>query len=122
MENFTSGTQYGDIKGNITMDEQHAKGLHAIATANGVNINVDFPIAFDLYIGENDFVNLSVYTVERNNNDYETAKELVDNNDPIPVKKVDINISVADFFKHFKRINITASPMDGVIGKDYTII
>ena len=122
MDKFTSATQYGDIKGNITMDQQHAKGLHELAKANGVNLNVDFPIAFDLYVGENGFVDLSIYTVKVDDNNYETAKELVDSSDPIPVKKVDINISVDDFFKHFKRINITASPMEGVIGKDYTII
>lgn len=122
MDNFTSSTQYGDIRGNVTMDEQHAKGLHEIATANGVNIDIDFPIAFDLYIGENGYASLSIYTVKRDNNDYKTAKDFVDNHNPIPVNKVDISMSVTDFFKHFKRISITASPMDGVIGKDYTII
>jgi len=120
MNNFTSSTHYGEIKGNITMDQQFDRGIYKIASDYGVNTAVNVPIAFDFRILERGHGSLSIYTVDIT--DYDIAKELIDGNDPIPVKKVNVNISVTDFFKHFKQISITASRMKGVIGRDYTII
>lgn len=128
MNNFMPSTQYSDIKGNISMDEEDYKGLHKLVELSGIDSDKNFPIAFDLHIdslgtysNKKIMTSLVIYTVE-DNPSYQTTKDFVDNNDPIPVKSVGIEISLDDFFKHFKRINIVASGIDGVIGKNYKII
>ena len=123
MENFSASVQYGDLKGGVSIDEGDLKGLHDFASDNGIATEQYFPIGMSFYIGENRFVSTTVITVDvvANNipGDYENIKDFIEQNNPVPVVKFDIDKDINEFFKYTKRVNILFERKGlGLYGKD----
>jgi len=123
MESFSASVQYEDLKGGVSIDEGDLKGLHDFAQSNGINTTQYFPVGVSFYIGENDFVNTTVITVDvvANNipGDYENIKDFIEKNDPVPVVKFDIDKDINEFFKYTKRVSIVFERKElGLYGKN----
>jgi len=122
-QEFNSGTQYGDIHGNITIDNAHNSGLHEFAEEFSVDTDRYFPIGIDIYIGDNSFVNISIIAVDTTiSNDYDNIRDYFNNNDIVDVKEFTLkNATLDDYLKHCKRLNIRASLLPELMGKTINI-
>ncbi len=125
METLEASVQYGDIKGNIAIDEDHAKGLHEFAQEQGIDTNKLFPIAVDFRKCVDGTIGTTIIAVDTNAHnipgDYENIKDFIEQNDPVPVVQIDVDGDINAFFKHCKRVSITAERGDiGILGKRIT--
>lgn len=126
-EIFTSSTQYGDIKGNITIDGMMGGNLSEFAKANGINTSQYFPIGIEIYLGENDFQSISIIAVDKNaiglGTTYENVKVYLEQNEEVDVKKIDLpNATLNDYLKLCKRFSIVASSIPELMNKTINII
>lgn len=121
-EIFRSSTQYGDLKGNITIDGFDGRNLHDFAQANGVNTSQYFPIGIDIYIGDHGHQSISIVTIDVGavgiGSTYDNIKEYLENNEEINVKKIDCpNATLNDYLKHCKRFSIAAASLPELMDK-----
>ena len=61
-----------------------------------------------------------VHAVVVDRTGYKSAKDLVEITNPIPVRRVDLNLTLQEFFSHFKRFNafLTWNTLD-LAGREY---
>ena len=125
-EVFTSSTQYGDLKGNVTIDGFDGGNLHDFAQANGVNTNQYFPIGIDIYIGEHGHQSISIITIDVNavgiGSIYENIKDYLESNEEIDVKKFTFpNVTLNDYLQKCKRFSIVAASIPELIKKQMNV-
>lgn len=125
-EVFTSSTQYGDLKGNITIDGFMGGNLHDFAKAYGINTSQYFPIGIDIYIGQNGHQNISIVAIDVGavgiGSTYDNIKVYIESNDIIDVKKIDCpNATLDDYLKVCKRFSITAAALPELMNKTMNI-
>jgi len=77
----------------------------------------------DFYIGENSFISTTIITIDvvthRIPGDYDNIKDFIEQNNPVPIVKFDIDKDINEFFKYTKRVNIVFERRDiGLYGKD----
>ena len=113
LETLQAGTQYGDWKGTAAADEFGVgdESFGKLFEATGeVDPDKDIMIGFNFYWIEGSFY-LSGYfhalPAENVRGWYPTLNQKfqADPNETINVKKVDVQIALEEFFKHFKRLN-----------------
>lgn len=126
-EIFRSSTQYGDLKGNITIDGFDGNNLHDFAQVNGVNTSQYFPIGLNIYIGENGFQNISIVAIDLGavgiGSTYDNIKTYIDSNEEIDVKKFDCpNATLDDYLKMCKRFSIAAASLPELMNKTINIV
>ena len=125
-EIFTSSTQYGDIKGDVTIDGMMGGNLSEFAKANGIDTNQYFPIGIDIYVGENKYQSISIIAVDKNEiglgTTYENVKVYLEENEEVDVKKINLpNATLDDYFKLCKRFSISASSIPELMNKKINI-
>jgi hypothetical protein len=124
---FTSATQYGDIKGNVTIDGMMGGNLSEFAKNNGINTDQYFPIGIEIYVGENDFQSLSIIAIDKNaiglGTTYDNVKTYLEQNEEVDVKKIDLpNTTLNDYLKLCKRFSIAASSIPELMHKTINIV
>lgn len=110
-ENLVAGTQYNDWQGQIALDDQDFKGIREYLK-NNLN-NKDVVIGIDTFfhgesLNRNEKIEVKAYI---------TSEELEGK-----YKAIKFEIELKDFFKLFKRINITASRKNQLEGKTIEVI
>lgn len=110
-ENLNAGTQYNDWQGQIALDDQDFNGIREHLKNN--LSNKDIVIGIDTFfhgesLNRNDKIEVKVYV---------TNEELEGK-----YKAIKFEIKLEDFFKLFKRINITASRKNQLEGKTIEVI
>ena len=127
MTRFTAGTQYGDWKGTAAADEfgDVTDKFDELFEATGkVDPKNDIMIAFEFYAGEGHFYLAGYFHPKSNSNSLGWIPSLNDdfnsNAKPIQVRKVEVNLTLEQFFKYFKRFNVVLvqSGLD-ISGRDY---
>ena len=113
MTRFTAGTQYGDWKGTAAADEfGTGSSFDELFEATGkVNKENELLIGFEFYIGENSFFYLAGYFHPKSNsNPHGWIPSLNDDfkkiTKPIPVRKIEVELTLEQFLKYFKRLNV----------------
>jgi len=125
-EVFTSSTQYGDIKGNVTIDGQMSNNLHEFSKNYKIDTEKYFPIGIDIYIGENKYQNIDIIAIDKDviglGLKYENIKAYLEENDKPDVKKINIpNATLDDYLKFCKRFSISASSIPELMNKTINI-
>jgi hypothetical protein len=131
MVRFQAGTQYGDWHGTAAADEPGAAddSFDKLFEATGkVDTEKEIMIGFEFYAGEGHFF-LGGYFHARPDHIgagyYPTLNEKFQKNPaaPIRVKRVSVDITLEEFFKHFKRFNVVLvdDALD-IIGREYEVI
>ncbi len=126
-EIFTSSTQYGDITGNITIDGMIGGNLSEFARINGIDTEQFFPIGIQIYLGVNNFQDISIIVVDKNaiglGTTYENVKVYLEENEEVDVKKINLpNATLNDYLKLCKRFSIAASLLPELMNKKINII
>jgi len=105
MEVFQAGTQYGDWKGTAAADGEHAISFEQYLESKGLTREGEFLIAVSFY-SEHEFVYVRAFFYEGPQALEEVRKKLSKVKDPIPVRAVEVPLTVAEFFSKFKRFNV----------------
>lgn len=124
IDTFHASVQYGDFKGSSASDRADiGDANHWLITKNLKNTD-EFLLGIQVYAGESHGEHrdpVTVYFLLAKTGSYDTAKAMIDSRSgPIPVRRVDVQMPLVEFFGLFKRFSITLSP-DGMLeGKDYS--
>ena len=106
---FKAGVQYGDWKGTAAADNADFSAMSKYLQQAGLLGTSEFLVGFEVYVGETrgtepPFFSSRAFIIQ--SGDFETAKEAVDSQNPLPVEAKDLDLKLADFFKLFKRFNL----------------
>jgi hypothetical protein len=123
---FRAGTQYGDWKGTAAADEPGVdNAFDELFEATGeVEPDKEIMIGFEFSNLEGSFYLTGYFhrkPAENKSGWYPTLNEQFQReNGPIKVKTVRVEITLEEFFKHFKRFNVVMvdKALD-IVGRDY---
>ena len=130
-ERFQARTQYEDWKGTASADEfgDMTDKLDELFEATGkIDPAKEIMIGFEFYHGEGMFLCSGYFHPLPGENDggyYPSlnAKFQKDQINPIQVKKVDVELTLEEFFKCFKRFNVVL--LNGameIVGREYEVV
>lgn len=124
METFKAAVQYGDLKGSSAADRADMIDASKWLRDNGHIQDDDYVIGISMSVGENHgkhkdpvYVHFLVTDLGGFANIPEKIKA---SQEPIPVKKIDLDMNIADFLALFKRLEITLSNGGLLEGVTYT--
>jgi len=120
---FKAAVQYGDFEGTAAADRADKNDLGDYLRSNGLMQAGEFLVAVELWVGENHggkVAQPSIRALVVDAPDYDGAVRNVLNQDPVPVRKIDLPISLDQFLGLFKRFAVTLTIRGGELGgKDY---
>lgn len=128
MSIFKATVQYQDWNGTAAADDaDNNKTLSAFLEGKGLMKDTESLIASSLWIGENKggklgSVSIAAYLFDRPS--FDTVKAALDSiNGPIPVRKVDVEVSLEEYIAFFKRFAVihTRNGLN-IEGREYTLI
>ena len=120
---FKAGVQYGDFEGSAAADRADKNDLGDYLRSNGLMQDGEFLVAVELWVGESHggkVAQPSISALVVDAPDYDGAVRDVLNTDPVPVRKIDLPISLDQFLSLFKRFAVTLTIRGGDLSsKDY---
>jgi hypothetical protein len=126
MTRFAAGTQYGDWKGTAAADEFGAdSSFKELFKATGkVDTENEILIGFEFYAGEGHFYLAGYFHPKSNSNILGWIPSLNDDfngkTEPIQVRKIEVKLTLVQFFKYFKRFNVVLVQHGlDICGRDY---
>ena len=121
---FKAGVQYGDWKGSAAADNADMNAIQMKLRESGILKSSEFLVGFEAYAGESrgdqgPYFSCRAFIIDGSK--FETAKEAVDSQNPIPVKARDMKLSLLEFFALFKRFDMVLTHRGLEIeGREYT--
>lgn len=120
---FKASVQYGDFEGTAAADRADNGDLSSYLRSTGLMQNNEFLIAAELWIGENHGGVVkppSIRALVVDAPDHEGAVQDVLCQDPVPVRRIDLPITLDQFIGFFKRFAVTLTIRGGDLeGKEY---
>lgn len=120
---FKAGVQYGDFEGSAAADRADKNDLGDYLRSNGLMHAGELLVAAELWVGENHSGKVaqpSIQAIVVDAPDHDNAVRDVLNQAPVPVRKIDLPISLDQFLGLFKRFAVTLTIRGGDLrGKDY---
>jgi hypothetical protein len=120
---FKAGVQYGDFEGTAAADRADKADLGDYLRSNGLMHDGEFLVSVELWVGENSGGKLgstSVRALVVSAPDYDGAVRDVLREEPVPVRVINVPLSLVDFIALFKRFAVTLTIRGGELtGKDY---
>lgn len=126
MTQFSSSVQYNDLKGTVSADRADMTDARKWLLDQGLINEDEFVIGIEMFAGENHGEHrdpVSVRFLVSGLNGYQNIPEMIQNTPaPLPVKEIQKDMNVSDFFALFKRFNVTLSN-DGMLeGTEFSAI
>ena len=122
MERFTASVQYGDWKGTAAADNADQNDLTDFLRSKNLMQSNEFLVGVRAFIGENHGGKVKDPHIEvLIATNYDTVKTYIDATpDPVPLKRVKLQLTLVEFFGLFKRfeIAIARSGLD-LPGREY---
>lgn len=124
MERFTASVQYGDWKGTAAADNADQNDLADLLRAKNLMQPDEFLVGVRVFIGENHggkvkdpYIEVLIATT----NNFDTVKAFFDATpDPIPLRKVALQLTLVEFLGLFKRLEIAIGRDGlGLSGREY---
>ena len=124
METFRASVQYNDWKGTAAADDADQNSIRKLLRERGALSDDDFLIGIELWLGEmhgDEVERPSVSALIIDAEDFEEAKRLLnETGDPLPVKRVELELSMEEFLLLFKRFAVSLSWQDfDLTGREY---
>jgi hypothetical protein len=124
-ETLHAATQYSDFKGGAAADRADGAGPAEWLRQNGHITNSEFLVGIDFSVGENHGVHrdpVYVTFLIFDAGSYETVAGHIASlplDEPVSVRRVSLELTLAEFFALFKRVNVTLSPLEVMQGRTY---
>ena len=127
MPYFKASVQYQDYEGTSAADNADQNDLADYLKKKGLMTSNQTILAASLWVGENHggklgSTSVSAYLFDKPSHD--TVKDELDSmSGPIPVRKVDVEVTIEEFIGFFKRFNVllTRKGFD-LTDREYTVI
>lgn len=123
-ESFDASVQYNDFKGSSASDRADRGDADDWLNKKGLKNEGEFLLGIELFSGESHGVHkdpVYVHFLLATSGNYDTVKAMVDSTlGPVPVRRVDVQMPLLEFFGLFKRFSITLSPGGMLEGKDHS--
>ncbi len=117
-DHFSASVQYNDWKGTAAADNSDHRGIHDYLAEKALITDNEFLLSVTFYRSEG-FVRIGAFLL-KDADKYETAAAaLADMPDPIPVRRVDVEISTDEFMELFKRFNVVLCWKLNIEGREY---
>ena len=122
---FQADTHYGDLKGSVAADKADvtsasrwlAKNNHISEKECLVGLSMDVNIIHEKVQGDVD-VKFLIASIEG----YSNVPEMIEANDSLPVRALELSMSFTEFFVLFKRFGLTLSTDNLLEGKEYRVV
>ncbi|NSX04797.1 hypothetical protein [Cupriavidus gilardii] len=119
MAYFSAGVQYDDWRGQVAADDADLAGIRDYVRESGLIKDGDTVVGVTFYAGGENFISISALVVRGHRAD-EFEEALQHPERKLPLESVDLDLSISEFFKHFKRFNIALAPNGlELIGREY---
>ncbi|MGD0110183.1 MAG: hypothetical protein ABSC06_40150 [Rhodopila sp.] len=120
-----ASVQYNDWRGTCAADDADNRALRSFLQEKGLSKGTDFLVGIDLWIGENHHGRVQEPTVTalviEGLEDHADVSEFIKQKNPIPMKRIDIEITLNEFMGLFKRFKVVLSPPSlGLEDREYT--
>jgi hypothetical protein len=114
---FKAQVQYQDWEGTAAADGHQGHDFEEFLKGNQLMGPNETLIALSLSVIQG---SVHVHAVVVDRTGYNSAKDLVEGTNPIPVRRVDLNLTLQEFFSHLKRFNavLTWNTLD-LTGREY---
>jgi hypothetical protein len=126
MESFVASVQYGDWDGTAAADDADQRDIHALLREkDAYDSTKEIVIGVKLWIGENHggkvqapYVTALIVDADGYDN---VPGMLASQDDPIPVKRVELELTLEEFMGLFKRFGVVLTTKGlGLTGRTYT--
>lgn len=128
MTNFKASTQYQDWNGTAAADDaDNNKTLSAFLIGKGLMTATESLIASSIWVGENKGGKLGTVSIAAFLFDmpsFDTVKAALDSiTGPIPVRKVDVDVSLEEYIGFFKRFAVVHTRKGfNIEGREFTVV
>jgi len=117
MESFHASVQYNDLKGSVAADHADKGDASGWLIKNGHMSDNEHLVGISMWAGENHGTHQDPVYV------HFLIKEVGSSDDePVLLKKIDVEMNVVDFFALFKRFEVTLSSNGSFEGKEFTTL
>lgn len=121
IEPFEAGVQYGDIKGSVAADYGHDQGVRQKLQSLDLMQSGELLAGIQINWSEEksrpgNTIGLTALILL--STQYKTLQEALSSGHPLPVRRVKIEVPLAEFFGLFKQFEMTLSPKGVVEGKE----
>lgn len=120
---FKAAVQYGDFGGTAAADRADKGDLQEYLRANNLIAQNEYLIAAEVWIGENHegvVKKPSIRALVVDAPNHAGAVEDILNQDPVPVRAIEVSVSLEQFIGFFKRLAVTLTlGGTGLDSKDY---
>jgi hypothetical protein len=116
MERFEASVQYGDWKGSCAADDSDSQSLSVCLREAGYLSEEEIVVAIQFYASYGDFVYSYAYVMS-----FEERKKQIDGSaQDIEVRKIELQLTPAEFLKLFKRFDIfLTDPHSHIDGQEF---
>ena len=106
-ERLIASVQYGDWKGSAAADDADLDGrIHKWLVKERKITDEETCVGIELYVGGSGFLRVSAIILAMPTHRGSLKSHLQNMPDPIPAKKVELEVTVEQFLKLFKRFNV----------------
>lgn len=124
MEIFHASVQYNDLKGSVAADRADQVDATKWLRDNGHTSDEEYVLGIRMWAGENHGVHkdpVSVTFLVSELRGYSSIPEMLENNNPVHVREIRVDMSISEFLALFKRFEVTLSNSGLIEGQEYAI-
>ncbi|MBL0889489.1 MAG: hypothetical protein IBJ19_02650 [Gemmatimonadaceae bacterium] len=122
-DHFKASVQYGDLKGTASADRADGSGPEEFLKQRGLLSTGEFIVGIDTWAGENPGRHQDPVTVNflLTEGAYDSVSaKLAKSSSPLPVRRVAVDIGIAEFLGLFKRFSVCLSPNGMLTDRSYS--
>jgi len=124
-QDFKADTQYNDWKGTAAADDGHDESIETYLKNKGLMKPGEILLAISLSVGENfdrklGDVSVRAFLFDQNQGSVQEA--ITASNEPIPIRKVEVEVTLEEFVASFKRFEvILTNPVHSLENRQYFV-
>jgi hypothetical protein len=99
-----ASAQYNDWVGSVAADVADARSIYSLLIDRALKDESEHPVAISFYVGEAHEPYVSVFLLKSASADH--AKEQLSSGSTPKLRKVDLKLSLNEFFTYFKRFDV----------------
>ncbi len=121
-----ASVQYNDWTGTCAADNAGDRAMLCFLTERGLINDTECLVGIELWIGENhagkvEQPYVTAFVIE-GHKDHDDVTKLIGETNPIPMKRIDVEISLNEFLSLFKRFDLVLSWSTlKLTGREYTV-
>lgn len=119
-ENFSAHTHYDHFKGTAAADDFDLRSINQFLENKGLVQPGEFLAGVKMSWGapKGAVKTVTVHALLAKTTDYDGLKALAESDEPLSLRKANIDVSLEDFFGCFKQFEIALSPKGEIDGKE----